>query len=193
MCFNLIIFASCFHARAHRSLQCGSDEGAGERRSLRKERWGAEIFLTSQQEVWRGWRRLIICTFFPQVLLKTALESCSCINTQIDRKFIYIHSKNNSKKKQSCFLILSLHTFTHTSSPSSSHPLSSQRHEDIFIFHRAQTLMKHRRHKYISMISQIWLLPSLLRHTAASLWAFQNCHNAWELMLYKQHSEIVVH
>lgn len=30
--------------------------------------------------------------------------------------------------------------------------LSSQRHKDIFILHKARTLMKHRRHKYISMI-----------------------------------------
>lgn len=51
----------------------------------------------------------------------------------------------------------------HTPLPSSSSlslSFSSQRHKDIFILHKARTLMKHRRHKYISMIFFFPFFPS---------------------------------
>lgn len=71
-------------------------------------------------------------------------------------------------------LHLRTHSRTHTASPSHPHPLTSQRHKDIFIFHKAQTLMKHQRRKYISMIFQMWFQPPLLLHTAVSLSAHES-------------------
>ncbi len=53
---------------AYKSLQCGfwwrsRKKKWGRARELRRQRWGGEIFLTSQQDVWSGWRQLVICTF----------------------------------------------------------------------------------------------------------------------------------
>lgn len=64
----------------------------------------------------------------------------------------------------------------HTPLPSSSSlslSFSSQRHKDIFILHKARTLMKHRRHKYISMIFFFLFFPlSNLAPTAAAVTHF---------------------
>lgn len=97
-------------------------------------------------------------------------------NTQRDPKHAPIRRKKTHPR------LLSTHMRTHAASPSHPHPLSSQRHEDIFIFHKAQTLMKHQRHKYISTIFQMWLQQPRLWHATASLSAAVNvnCHSAWE-------------
>lgn len=137
-------------------------------------RWGDISDLTSQSSVWSGWRQLVVLHllshfffFCLEVLLWTTwlLQPRSCTNTQTDI------CRRRGKKKTLCILISSPHTHTlmHTLCPSPARPLSSQRHRDIFISRKALTLMKHRRHKYISMIFHIWLLPPMSWHTRGSL------------------------
>lgn len=135
-------------------------------------RWGDISDLTSQSSVWSGWRQLVVLHllshfffffFCLEVLLWTTwlLQPRSCTNTQTDI------CRRRGKKKTLCILISSPHTHTlmRTLCPSPPRPLSSQRHRDIFISRKALTLMKHRRHKYISMIFHIWLLPPMSWHT----------------------------
>lgn len=133
-------------------------------------------------------------TFCLEVLFKTMslLRSCSCTNTQTDQKHTHTFAAKKGKKKTlASWFCLYTHIHAHTLGPSSPHPLSSQRHKDIFIFHKAQTLMKHWRHKYISMIFHIWLLPSLLWHTTAFLSAVVNinCQRAWESRWFRVMSD----
>lgn len=137
-------------------------------------RWGDISDLTSQSSVWSGWRQLLVfapfVTFFFFFAWKFCSERRGCYNpgrAQTHRPTF----AGGEKKKTLCIPISSphAHTFMHTLCPSPPHPLSSQRHRDIFISHKALTLMKHRRHKYISMIFHIWLLPPLSWHTGGFL------------------------
>lgn len=107
-----------------------------------QRRWGGEIFSTSQQGVWRGWRAgSWFCAF------------CHISSGSFYSKRRLARAQTHKGKKLLHPRSVLAHSHAHcTAGPSRPRPLSSQRHRDIFIFHKAQTLMKHRRHKYISMI-----------------------------------------
>lgn len=133
-------------------------------------RWGDISDLTSQSSVWSGWRQLVVLHPLSHYLFFFAWKFCSerrgCYNpgrAQTHR----LTFAGGEEKKPLCILISSPHTHTlmHTLCPSPPRPLSSQRHRDIFISRKALTLMKHRRHKYISMIFHMWLLPPMSWHT----------------------------
>lgn len=74
-------------------------------------------------------------------------------------------------QKNSYILVSSPHTFmcTHAAGPSHPHPLSSQRHKDIFIFHKAQTLMKHQRHIHFHDFSNVAPAASAVTHRSISV------------------------
>lgn len=133
-------------------------------------RWGDISDLTSQSSVWSGWRQLVVLhllsIFFFFLPGSFALNDVA-VTTPAVHKHTGWHLQEGRKKKNLCILISSPHT--HTLCPSPPRPLSSQRHRDIFISRKALTLMKHRRHKYISMIFHIWLLPPLSWHTRGFL------------------------
>lgn len=164
----------CIHS--HKSLQCCFDEGAGGRSEedsvcegggdeVRRYFW---LDFTVECLKWltsaRGFAPFV--TFFFFFAWKFCSERRGCYNpgrAQTHR----LTFAGGEEKKPLCILISSPHTHTlmHTLCPSPPRPLSSQRHRDIFISRKALTLMKHRRHKYISMIFHIWLLPPMSWHT----------------------------
>lgn len=173
------------YIHAYKSLQWRSKKR--KRMSLRMKEWEMrrrDIFdLTSQQGVWRGWRQLMICTFCQILPGSFAQNGAAVAISPMHKQTRNIHIKSEKKQKHtSCILISSPHTL----GPSLLYSLSSQRHKDIFIFYKAQTLMKHWRHKYIFMNIHIWLLPPLLWHIIASLSDVVNinCHNAWKSALF---------
>lgn len=165
----------CIHS--HKSLQCCFDEGAGGRSEedsvcegggdeVRRYFW---LDFTVECLKWltsaRGFAPFVTFFFFfcLEVLLWTTwlLQPRSCTNTQTD-----ICRRGGKKTPMHPDFISShTHTLMHTLCPSPPRPLSSQRHRDIFISRKALTLMKHRRHKYISMIFHMWLLPPMSWHT----------------------------
>lgn len=164
----------CIHS--HKSLQCCFDEGAGGRSEedsvcegggdeVRRYFW---LDFTVECLKWltsaRGFAPFVTLFFF--FAWKFCSERRGCYNpgrAQTHR----LTFAGGEEKKPLCILISSPHTHTlmHTLCPSPPRPLSSQRHRDIFISRKALTLMKHRRHKYISMIFHIWLLPPMSWHT----------------------------
>lgn len=163
----------CIHS--HKSLQCCFDEGAGGRSEedsvcegggdeVRRYFW---LDFTVECLKWltsaRGFAPFATFFFFAW---KFCSERRGCYNpgrAQTHR----LTFAGGEEKKPLCILISSPHTHTlmHTLCPSPPRPLSSQRHRDIFISRKALTLMKHRRHKYISMIFHMWLLPPMSWHT----------------------------
>lgn len=184
MMFQLFVAdwsSNVFHALLHMCTQ-KTTEWRGRASEWRSQRWwgAGDIFdSSSQQDVWSGLTSAhdlhllsLFFFFFPPGSFYSKSDVARA-ETHTNRPETHIHSSNNIQKKKTLASSFHLFTFTlthtHTPSPSPTHPhpLSSQRHKDIFIFHKAQTLMKRRRHKYISMIFHIWLLPPLLWHTTA--------------------------
>lgn len=164
----------CIHS--HKSLQCCFDEGAGGRSEedsvcegggdeVRRYFW---LDFTVECLKWltsaRGFAPFVTFWFF---LPGSFALNDVAVTTPVVHKHTDWHLQEERKKKTLCILISSPHTHTlmHTLCPSPPRPLSSQRHRDIFISRKALTLMKHRRHKYISMIFHIWLLPPMSWHT----------------------------
>ena len=163
------VFTRC-RTHANESPQCGFLIKEEVREEL--QRWGGEIFLTSQQDVWRGWRQLVNRTFLSHFALEVFVcffchskRCCSCACTRKNP------SRERKREKKNSRILFFFFFRLHTLLPSpSSLSLSSQRHKDIFILHKARTLMKHRRHKYISMIFFFFL--SNLAPTAAAVTHF---------------------
>lgn len=136
----------------HTCLQRQARRGRGWVSEWSSERSGGDIFLTSQPGVWRGWRQLMICTFC-QILPGSFAQNGAAVAVSL------MHKET---------LASSFHLHTLSAPPFLMSPYS-QRHKDIFIFYKAQTLMKHWRHKYISMNFHICLLPPLLWNVIAFL------------------------
>lgn len=181
----------CIHS--HKSLQCCFDEGAGGRSEedsvcegggdeVRRYFW---LDFTVECLKWltsaRGFAPFATFFFFAW---KFCSERRGCYNpgrAQTHR----LTFAGGEEKNPLCILISSPHTHTlmHTLCPSPPRPLSSQRHRDIFISRKALTLMKHRRHKYISMIFHIWLLPPMSWHTRGFVPVNLSQHVTYQIVL----------
>lgn len=181
----------CIHS--HKSLQCCFDEGAGGRSEedsvcegggdeVRRYIW---LDFTVECLKWltsaRGFAPFATFFFFAW---KFCSERRGCYNpgrAQTHR----LTFAGGEEKNPLCILISSPHTHTlmHTLCPSPPRPLSSQRHRDIFISRKALTLMKHRRHKYISMIFHIWLLPPMSWHTRGFVPVNLSQHVTYQIVL----------